>query len=1303
MTGKKHKQHTEDSKYVVMKSMEWNINGWKGDDKHKYRKIRRIKGEVIKYDQFILTETHLSDDEKEIAAFEQHFSEYYIYHVHAKEDSGRRLGVSIGIRKTMIEEKDIEIHREKQGEGGRWIRMRLKGILEEPLDTWGIYAPANTAKYRKEWLTTVGKTMKKTDGAIRVIAGDFNFIMDTKLDKIAGNKNKGMEGKAQQRIWESELEIHDAWREANPDTVATTWEQRGCKKGERKVKTRIDRVLIDEKLRDRVTELRIDKTKVSDHNIITWNLETKQKKNKQPYQRLPVEMLESEEYEKEVKRIFEEERSQGLEGYERFKKRCVEKAVELKRKQKKKKRRDMYKLNKHITLMRRILNWAEDAAIQVERGKAIKRLKRGEQMIRESNPKRWMGKSINEIEDMNELHEKATEQLDKLLDERNENNEKKRRVEKNLNRLKEIDEEDRATSGFFGKMKVAHKKEEIYALIEEQINKLSKEKEDVERRDPKDLQRVATEFYKELWGKRRISRRSLTGLLGQVTRKISDASREDCEKDITMEELKKVVKMMRKGKSPGLDGIPAEFYQKFEFAAEWLHEVYKEILDTGLMTETMRTSIVKLLFKKNDRKRIGNYRPISLLCSDYKILAKIVTERMKKVLTQLIGVEQQGFVEEGDIAGNLLLVKEMIEYCNEEDIEGSMIMMDFMKAYDRIDRGAMMETLKTMGFGDKIIGTVKVLYAQSIARLVMNGEMGEIFETKGGVRQGCPLSPYLFIIVLELMAIAMRESAEIDGIKTKSEDAANRGPEQEQDKDKNEIKFSITSHSHIQDQKDSKDDRISMFADDSATAVGKSEQIVEAREIIRTYEKATGSKLHEGKTMVYRMGPTRNEKMTNKSIGVKFKIMEDEDSEAYLGDVIGNQVGEKTRFEPILSKVGKLADAWNKENIGIFGRSVVANTLMLAKIKHRADVNALSQTMKKKILEEFKTFVWKGKGKRARVKWQVMVREPKKGGIGIKDPICELDASKIRMLIRLLTRNRQPWMKWIERKLIRVAKRWEVPEAMAAKPTKKQIKELRESCIVESTLKTWIEIGGTWKEPKGEQKEEEQKDKEEKKTVTGFGVEHAKEWTPIEQLKTKLVYAILIEKRMKLKGYSPRKAHESIDGIQKKLTANERDYWWRMTHGLISVRKIESKWKKMENGEPVGSKCPMCDETEDREHYEYGCKDSEELRKRVAIRAGRQPPLISREEWALEVEVEEDMKMMIATARWIYHCERCKIDLGKRRRMNIKIVMQKLDRRLETAEEAKKKKEEVNKKRKEAANKRKEQANKQKEQLIIII
>ena len=90
----------------------------------------------------------------------------------------------------------------------------------------------------------------------------------------------------------------------------------------------------------------------------------------------------------------------------------------------------------------------------------------------------------------------------------------------------------------------------------------------------------------------------------------------------------------------------------------------------------------------------------------------------------------------------------------------------------------------------------------------------------------------------------------------------------------------------------------------------------------------------------------------------------------------------------------------------------------------------------------------------------------------------------------------------------------------------------------------------------------------------------------------------------------------------------------------------------------------MCEEVEDREHYEYGCKEIEELRRRVAVIAGRQPPQFSREEWALEADVEGGTKLLIVAARWIYHCERCKIDLGKRRRMTLKIVMQKLHRRL---------------------------------------
>ena len=151
--GKQREEHEEEGDtYEKMKWMAWNINGWKGDqndkdEEYNYRKIKRIRGEAEKYDGFILTETHLNDDEEknEIEKFEKHFKDYYVYHVHAREKAGKRLGVTIGIKRNRIEEKDIKIEREEEGEKGRWINMTMKGVLEEDLHVCGVYAPAGTA------------------------------------------------------------------------------------------------------------------------------------------------------------------------------------------------------------------------------------------------------------------------------------------------------------------------------------------------------------------------------------------------------------------------------------------------------------------------------------------------------------------------------------------------------------------------------------------------------------------------------------------------------------------------------------------------------------------------------------------------------------------------------------------------------------------------------------------------------------------------------------------------------------------------------------------------------------------------------------------------------------------------------------------------------------------------------------------------------------------------------------------------------------------------------------------------------
>jgi hypothetical protein len=322
--------------------------------------------------------------------------------------------------------------------------------------------------------------------------------------------------------------------------------------------------------------------------------------------------------------------------------------------------------------------------------------------------------------------------------------------------------------------------------------------------------------------------------------------------------------------------------------------------------------------------------------------------------------------------------------------------------------------------------------------------------------------------------------------------------------------------------------------------------------------------------------------------------------------------------------------------------------------------------VRKKLKERFRAFMWKGAGK-GMVRWEVLLMKEEEGGVGLREPVCALDAAKIRMLVGLMTKDRQPWMKWIERKLHRVAKRWKVREAMAAKPNKKQLKELKEDCIVESTLKIWFEIGG---KGGGKQKEEKEEKGEMKKIeLSGMGVDEEKGgWTPIERLKTRQVYDRLIRTRMKLRKYEPRKAHKAVHQIQKQMKATERDYWWRLTHRVIQTKNRESKWKKDDSGVNVTRECPVCKaEEEDWDHYDYECRGVKEMNEKVAESVGR-THAFSRNEWSLEEEgMEKGVMLSIAKARWIYHCERVKMDKRQRKRLNTKILMNRLNRQMTIA------------------------------------
>ena len=129
-----------------------------------------------------MTETHLSKKEEEIRKFGKYLQEYTLHHVHDKHKASRRKGVTIGIKKNIVGEVDVKFTPDEGLEDeGRWIKMELSNVLDKTVSIMGIYAPTK-AQERIKWLTSLQTEIQKTEG-YRIIAGDFNFVMDTTMDK----------------------------------------------------------------------------------------------------------------------------------------------------------------------------------------------------------------------------------------------------------------------------------------------------------------------------------------------------------------------------------------------------------------------------------------------------------------------------------------------------------------------------------------------------------------------------------------------------------------------------------------------------------------------------------------------------------------------------------------------------------------------------------------------------------------------------------------------------------------------------------------------------------------------------------------------------------------------------------------------------------------------------------------------------------------------------------------------------------------------------------------------------------------
>ena len=283
---------------------------------------------------------------------------------------------------------------------------------------------------------------------------------------------------------------------------------------------------------------------------------------------------------------------------------------------------------------------------------------------------------------------------------------------------------------------------------------------------------------------------------------------------------------MPSDRTPGTDGLSASFYQMFWIKLKvYYFKAIQESHDIKILYPSTREGIITLIPKKGrDRCFVSQWRPITLLNVDYKILAKAIANRLKKVLPDIISKDQTGFFQNRHISQNIRVMLDILEYTLLSKMPAIIVSIDFEKAFDRVSYNCLWKILRYFRFGEKVIKWIQLLFFNFTLQTINNGQTSDPLVPSRGLFQGNPISSYLFLLIAEILSCNLKANDKIEGI---------------------EIKYLRYL--------------ISQFAGDMDLFLKFKQKVWQ--EVMRTldnFKKSTGMKVSYDKTTIYRIGSIAN-------------------------------------------------------------------------------------------------------------------------------------------------------------------------------------------------------------------------------------------------------------------------------------------------------------------------------------------------------------------------------------------------------------------------------------------------------------
>lgn len=748
-----------------------------------------------------------------------------------------------------------------------------------------------------------------------ICGGDFNCTLK-QSDRKNGKKPDTSVNILRKYL--STFDLIDVWRKLNPHAIGFTF----IDPSNRGFDSRIDYLFMSGDIYKQTRSCSIIPAPVPDHNAVISNTCLQKNKRGTGYWKMNVSVLEEVEYIKGVNELID----RTVNDYEEVGKKLLWELCKVRIRE----YTISYCINKKKSKKTKI--------VQLEqRLKQLEAIDRYEDKEERKNIKQQIESQYLEDAKGAQIRSKA----------------------------KYVEEGERSTKYFLGLEKKRQSCNTIRCL---------KSNEQVYTTD-EDLLNVAAEFYDNLYATKNVANNDIENYLRHtnINKKLSNLERKSIEGKITFAECGKALKLLKMNKSPGLDGIPSEFYVKFwDKICNVVVGSYNESYEDGQLSESQRSSVISLIFKKGDAQLLCNYRPISLTNCDYKILAFCLANRMQSVIKSIINPSQVAYINGRYIGSNIRLVEDIVEFYDKYERGGIIMMLDFQKAFDSLEWNFLYAVLEQCNFSISFINWIRTLYDDPITCIKNNGYVSRNISIQRGIRQGCPVSALLFIIATEIMAINIRNDSDIQGFNMPG------------------------SNENI---------KILQYADDGVIFLNNLKEMRRAIDVVNTFGKHAGTMLNLSKCEGLWLGSFKDRQVDCNLLGIKWRT----EPIRCLGIYIGHDAVKKDELNwyKKLEKIKGLLDSWKKRDLTLFGKITIIKQLAIPKILFSATMLAVPENVVKNLNTLLYEFIW---GKKDSIKRNVIINDVKHGGLQMLDVEALFSSVKASWVVRYL--NASPDEVW---------------------------------------------------------------------------------------------------------------------------------------------------------------------------------------------------------------------------------------------------------------------------------------------------